>query len=193
MNLFKLAFLGSGRGSNFHIIQKNINDGKLLAKTSIVVSDKKSKILELAKNMNLDNIFIDTDLFSTREDYDKELVKVLKDKKVDLIILAGYMRILTPVFIKEFEGRILNIHPSLLPSFKGLHPQRQAIEAGVKISGCTVHYVTQALDSGPIIAQKAVEVFPDDSEYSLAERILEQEHAIYTLAIQSVLNELNNC
>ncbi len=184
--MIKLGFLGSGRGSNFQAIYKNILNGKLKAEAVVVISNKKSKMLEIAEEYGLSSIFLDPKGFSTREEYDAELVKILFSHGVDLVILAGYMKILTPVFIHSFPNKILNIHPSLLPAFKGLHPQQQALDAGVKVAGCTVHFVTDELDSGPIIIQETVPVMPDDNEDSLAERILKKEHIIYTEAIKIV-------
>ena len=189
--MIRLGFLGSGRGSNFQAIYKNILNGTLEAEAVVVISNKKSKMLEIAEEYGLISIFIDPKGFSSKEEYDAELVKTLENHGVDLVILAGYMKILTPVFINAFPDRILNIHPSLLPSFKGLHPQKQALDAGVKFSGCTVHFVTLELDSGPIIIQETVPVLPDDNESSLAERILEKEHIIYTEAIKIVAGGIN--
>lgn len=189
--MIKLGFLGSGRGSNFQAIYKQILNGVLKAEAVVVISNKQSKMLEIAQEYGLASIFINPTGFSSKEEYDAELVKTLKSHGVDLVILAGYMKILTPIFINAFPDRILNIHPSLLPAFKGLHPQRQALEAGVKFAGCTVHYVINELDSGSIITQAVVPVLPDDNEDSLAERILEKEHIIYTEAIKIVADKKN--
>lgn len=187
--MIKLGFLGSGRGSNFQAIYKNILNNKLKAEAVVVISNKKSKMLEIAEEFGLVSIFLDPKSFPTKEEYDAELVKTLISHGVELVILAGYMKILTPVFINAFPNKILNIHPSLLPDFKGLHPQQQALDAGVKVAGCTVHFVTQELDSGPIIIQETVPVLPSDDEDSLSERILEKEHIIYTEAIKKIIDK----
>jgi len=129
-------------------------------------------------------LFLKTETFKTKEGFDTELVKILKENGVELVILAGFMRIITPVLLKSFYGRIMNIHPALLPSFPGLHGQRQALEYGVKFSGCTVHFVDEGVDTGPIIIQSAVPVLDNDTEETLAARILKEEHKIYPRAIQ---------
>ncbi|MDD5455645.1 MAG: phosphoribosylglycinamide formyltransferase [Candidatus Margulisbacteria bacterium] len=179
----RLGILGSGRGTNFLAIQNNIIQGKLDAETAIVLSDKKSKILEHAKHFGLETKFVDPSLFADNRKFDKELIRLLKSAKVELVILAGYMKILSAEFINAFPSRIMNIHPSLLPSFKGLNAQRQALEYGVKYSGCTVHFVNSHLDAGPIILQSVVPVLDTDSVDTLAARILDEEHKIYTQAI----------
>jgi len=184
--LIKLGVLGSGRGSNFQAIYKNILNGTLKAEVVVVISNKESKMLKIAEEYGLISVFLDPKGFTSKEEYDAELVNILKKHGVDLVVLAGYMKILTPVFINAFPAKILNIHPSLLPSFKGLHPQQQALDAGVKFSGCTVHFVTIELDSGPIIIQEVVPVLPNDNEDTLAERILYKEHVLYTEAIKIV-------
>ena len=184
--MIKLGVLGSGRGSNFQAIYKNILNGTLKAEVVVVISNKESKMLKIAEEYGLISVFLDPKGFTSKEEYDAELVNILKKHGVDLVVLAGYMKILTPVFINAFPAKILNIHPSLLPSFKGLHPQQQALDAGVKFSGCTVHFVTIELDSGPIIIQEVVPVLPNDNEDTLAERILEKEHVLYTEAIKIV-------
>lgn len=190
MTKLKLAILGSGRGSNFSAIYQNIQKGTLEAQIVLVLSDKPSKMLAQAKDYGLVTIYLNPQNFSDRNSYDQELIKHIKSSGADLVILAGYMKILTPDFIKAFPNRILNIHPSLLPDFKGLHPQRQALQAGVVESGCTVHYVNEELDGGPIILQKKVPVLPGDTEESLAQRILQEEHKIYTQALKIVSKNL---
>jgi phosphoribosylglycinamide formyltransferase-1 len=185
----RLGVLGSGRGSNFVAIQDDILAGKLNAHIEVVLSDKPSPMLEKARGYGHKAIFVDPKTFNSKTDYDQELIRLLKEDNVDLVILAGYMRILSDVFIKAFPNRILNIHPSLLPLFKGLHPQRQALLAGVKESGCTVHYVTSELDGGPIVLQAVVSVLPDDTEATLAARILVQEHLLYSKAIAQIIDE----
>ncbi|MEA2087390.1 MAG: phosphoribosylglycinamide formyltransferase [Candidatus Caldatribacteriota bacterium] len=183
--MINIGVLASGRGTNLQAIIEAIKEGKIEGRISIVISDNPDAYaLKRAKQHNIDTQYINFKEFKDREDYDKEIIKILEEKKIDLVVLAGYMRILSPYFIKMYKNKIMNIHPALLPSFPGLHAQRQAIEYGVKISGCTVHFVEEGVDSGPIILQKAVEVKDDDTEESLAERILKEEHKIYPQAIQ---------
>lgn len=183
--MINIAVLVSGRGTNLQSIIDAIKVGKIEGKISIVISDNRDAFaLKRAEQNNIETRYINFKIFKNREDYDKKIVEYLKEKDVDLVVLAGYMRILSPYFIKMYKNKIMNIHPALLPSFPGLHSQRQAIEYGVKISGCTVHFVDEGIDSGPIILQKAVEVKDDDTAESLAERILKEEHQIYPQAIQ---------
>jgi phosphoribosylglycinamide formyltransferase-1 len=183
--MINIGVLASGRGTNLQAIIEAIEEGKIEGRISIVVSDiPDAYALKRAKQYNIDTRYINFKEFKDREDYDKEIIKALEEKKIDLVVLAGYMRIISPYFIKMYKNRIINIHPALLPSFPGLHAQRQAVEYGVKVSGCTVHFVDEGVDSGPVILQKAVEVKDDDTEESLAERILKEEHQIYPKAIQ---------
>ena len=183
--MINIGVLVSGRGTNLQSIIDAIREGKIEGRISIVISDnRKAFALKRAEKSNIETRYIDFKSFKNREDYDKKIVEYLKEKDVDLVVLAGYMRILSPYFIKMYKNRIMNIHPALLPSFPGLHAQRQAVEYGVKVSGCTVHFVDEGVDSGPIILQKAVEVEDSDTEESLAERILKEEHQIYPRAIQ---------
>ncbi|MBQ7705457.1 MAG: phosphoribosylglycinamide formyltransferase [Selenomonadaceae bacterium] len=181
--MIKLAVLCSGRGTDLQSIIDAINAGTLQAEISIVITDKPNvKALERAEIAGIKNICIDRKLFDNRADFEAELLKNLAE--IDLVVLAGFMRILSPEFVKKFTGRLMNIHPSLLPSFKGAHAHRDALAYGVKVSGCTVHFVDEGTDSGPIILQAAVEVKDDDTEETLSARILEQEHIIYPKAIQ---------
>jgi len=183
--MINIGVLVSGRGTNLQSIIDAIREGKIEGRISIVISDNREAFaLKRAEKSNIETRYIDFKSFKNREDYDKKIVEYLKEKNVDLVVLAGYMRILSPYFIKMYKNRIMNIHPALLPSFPGLHAQRQAVEYGVKVSGCTVHFVDEGVDSGPIILQKAVEVEDSDTEESLAERILKEEHQIYPRAIQ---------
>jgi phosphoribosylglycinamide formyltransferase-1 len=180
-----LAVLISGRGSNLEAILKAIDKGIIKANISIVISNKKdARGLEIARKFGIKTAFVNPKDFPNREEYDKFLVKLINDHKVDYVILAGYMRILTDYFIDSFENRIINIHPSLIPSFKGLKAQKQALEFGAKFSGCTVHFVSKELDSGPVIIQAVVPILPDDTEKTLSERILKYEHLIYPQAIK---------
>jgi phosphoribosylglycinamide formyltransferase-1 len=183
--MINIGVLASGRGTNLQAIIEAVEEGKIEGRISIVISDNQDAFaLKRAEQHNIETQYINFRKFKDREDYDKEIIEFLKEKKVDLVVLAGYMRILTPYFINVYKNKIINIHPALLPSFPGLHAQRQAVESGVKVSGCTVHFVDEGVDSGPIILQKAVEVSDDDTEESLAEEILKEEHQVYSQAIQ---------
>ena len=179
----KLAVLCSGRGTDLQSIIDAIKSGDLNAEISVVLTDKPNvKALERAEKAGIKNICVDRKKFDNRADFEAELLKNLEG--VDLVVLAGFMRILSPNFVRRYEGRLMNIHPSLLPSFPGAHAHRDALNYGVKVSGCTVHFVDEGTDSGPIILQAAVEVREDDTEESLSARILEQEHIIYPQAIK---------
>ena len=183
--MINIGVLASGRGTNLQAIIEAIKEGKIEGRISIVISDNRDAFaFKRAKQNNIEIEYVNFKSFKNREDFDKEIIKILKEKKIDLVVLAGYMRILSPYFIRAYQNKIMNIHPALLPSFPGLHAQRQAIEHGVKISGCTVHFVEEGVDSGPIILQKAVEVSNDDTEESLVEKILKEEHHIFPQAIQ---------
>jgi phosphoribosylglycinamide formyltransferase 1 len=187
--MHRLGILLSGRGSNFEAIAKNVAAGKIPdARIAIVISNKPDAGgLETAKRLGLTALAIPSKGVP-REEHDRAVVAALREHKVDLICLAGYMRLLSPWFVQQFPRKILNIHPSLLPAFPGLEAQEQAFAYGVKVSGCTVHFVDEELDHGPIIVQKAVQVIDDDNEHTLAARILEQEHIAYTEAINLVLS-----
>jgi phosphoribosylglycinamide formyltransferase-1 len=183
--MINIGVLVSGRGTNLQAIIEAIEEGKIEGKIKIVISDNlDAYALKRAEQHNIETQYINHKEFKNREDYDKKIVETLENKEVELVVLAGYMRILSSYFIKAYKNKIINIHPALLPSFPGLRAQKQAVEYGVKISGCTVHFVDEGIDSGPIILQSAVEVSEDDTEESLAERILKEEHQIYTQAIQ---------
>jgi phosphoribosylglycinamide formyltransferase-1 len=183
-----LGILLSGRGSNFEAIAKNVVEGRIPdARIAIVISNRTdTRGLETACRLGLPSLVIPSQ-GRERAEHDREVVTALQKHKVDLICLAGYMRLLSPWFVRQFPRRILNIHPSLLPAFPGLEAQEQAFAYGVKVSGCTVHFVDEELDHGPIILQKAISVLDDDDEHSLAARILEQEHIAYSEAISIVL------
>ncbi len=183
----KLGILLSGRGSNFVAIADNIRAGKVKAEIAVVISNRADAPgIETARQRGLDARVI-LSKGKQREEHDREVVAVLKEKQVDLVCLAGYMRLLSPWFCRQFPNRILNIHPALLPAFPGLEGQKQAFEYGVKVSGCTVHFVDEHLDHGPIIVQKTVPVLEADDEHALADRILVQEHIAYSEAINLVL------
>jgi len=183
--MVNIGVLASGRGTNLQAIIEAIEEGKIEGEIKVVISDNPDAYaLKRAKQNNIETEYINFKSFKNREDYDKKIMEYLKEKDVDLVVLAGYMRILSSYFIKMYKNKIMNVHPALLPSFPGLHAQRQAVEYGVKISGCTVHFVEEGVDSGPIILQKSVQVSADDTEESLAEKILKEEHRIYPRAIQ---------
>ena len=187
LNIFKLAVLVSGRGSNLQAIIDSIDREELDAHLSIVISNTKNAMaLKRAEKHGIKTIFIDPSTYLNSKEYDKALVLKLKEFSIDLICLAGYMRILGEEVIQTFEKKIINIHPSLLPAFPGLNAQKQAINHGVKFSGCTVHFVDSGVDSGPIILQTVVPVYDNDDEKSLSKRILEQEHYLYPKAIKMI-------
>ena len=184
---FKLAVLVSGRGSNLQAIIDSIEQDAPDIQLSIVISNvKDAPALKRAEKHGIETVFIDPAASLDRKAFDKAVIDKLKERSVDLICLAGYMRILGREFIQTFANRIINIHPSLLPAFPGLDAQKQAIDYGVKFSGCTVHFVDEGIDSGPIIMQTAVPVFDYDDEESLTQRILEQEHILYPKAIKLI-------
>lgn len=183
-----LGILLSGRGSNFVAIADSIEAGRIPdARIAVVVSNRADAPgIAIARERGFETLVIPSK-GKARAEHDREVVAVLQQHQVDLICLAGYMRLLSPWFVQQFPRRILNIHPSLLPAFPGLEAQEQAFAYGVKVSGCTVHFVDEELDHGPIIVQKTVQVLDTDNERSLGARILEQEHIAYTEAINIVL------
>jgi phosphoribosylglycinamide formyltransferase-1 len=183
----RIGILISGRGSNMVALLDAVRDGRVLdAEIAVVVSDQPSAAGRLrARDRGIRNALVERK-GRTREEHEREIIKVLRARGVELVCLAGYMRLLSPCFIEEFRGRILNIHPSLLPAFPGLDAQRQAIEHGVKYSGCTVHFVDETLDGGPIVAQRVVPVQDSDTPDTLAARILAEEHKAYPEALALV-------
>ncbi len=184
MAALRLGVLASGSGSNLQALLDACANGALSAEVAVVLSNIASaRALERAKAAGVPAVLLPHQGFASRQAYDAAVVATLQHHRVDLVCLAGFMRIVTPVLLQAFENRILNIHPSLLPAFPGLHAVRQAIAAGVRISGCTVHLVDEGTDSGPILLQAAVPVLPGDSEESLAARILVQEHRAYLRAV----------
>ena len=186
--LKKLGILLSGRGSNFEAIADSIKSGRLRAEIAIVISNRADAPgLDSARWRGLNAQLIPSQ-GRVREEHDVEVVAALRQAEVDLVCLAGFMRLLSPEFIRAFPSRIVNIHPSLLPAFPGMDAQKQALEYGVKVTGCTVHFVDEHLDHGPIILQKAVPVLDGDDVHSLSARILEQEHGAYSEAIGWVLS-----
>src|SRR5712664_2650113 len=184
----RIGVLLSGRGSNFEALADSVAAGRIPgAEIAVVVSNREgSPGIEKAKERKIATRVIPSKGLE-REAYDRQVVAVLHEHNVDLVCLAGYMRLLSPFFVASFPNRILNIHPSLLPSFPGLESQRQALEYGVKFAGCTVHFVDENLDAGPIVLQATVPVRDDDTEETLASRILAEEHRIYTEAVRIVL------
>jgi len=185
-----LGILLSGRGSNFVAIADSVDSGRIPgARIAVVISNRADAPgIETARQRGLKALVIPSK-GKEREAHDREVVAALRENNVDLVCLAGYMRLLSPWFVRQFPRRILNIHPSLLPAFPGLEAQQQAFAYGVKVSGCTVHFVDEELDHGAIIVQKAVPVLDSDDEHTLAARILEQEHIAYSEAIRIVLEE----
>jgi phosphoribosylglycinamide formyltransferase-1 len=185
----KLGILLSGRGSNFEAIARNVQAGKIPAEIGVVISNKEEAGgLATARQMGLKAVCIPSK-GKEREAFERELVAALHEHEVDLVCLAGFMRVLTPYFIREFRGRILNIHPALLPSFPGVEAQKQALDYGVKWTGCTVHFVDEGVDTGPVVCQAAVPVLDEDTPETLAARILKEEHRIYTEAICLIVED----
>ena len=181
----RIGVLASGRGSNLQAIIDAIEAGRLDSRLVVVVSDREgSQALERARRHAVEGVVVDPKAYPDREAFDRAVLAVLTERRAELVCLAGYMRILTPAFIRAMPGRIMNIHPALLPAFPGLHAQRRAVEGGVKISGATVHFVDEGVDTGPIICQAAVPVREGDTAEALAGRILEKEHELYPQAIR---------
>jgi phosphoribosylglycinamide formyltransferase 1 len=187
----RIAILISGRGSNMVALADAVEDKRVPnAEITVVISDQKDAAgLQKANERGIETVVIER-RGRTREEHDREVIAALKERAVDLICLAGYMRILSREFVRTYRGRILNIHPSLLPSFPGLNAQKQALDYGVRISGCTVHYVDETLDGGPIIAQREVPVRYDDTVEILSARILAEEHKLYPEAVRRVLADI---
>ena len=184
-----LGVLCSGRGTNLQSIMAAVDSGQIHAPVGVVLADKPdAKALERADKAGIPHFCVDRKQYADKQAFEEALVEKLRAHGVTLVILAGFMRILSPYFVHEFPGRILNIHPSLLPSFGGAHAHRDVLAYGVKVSGCTIHFVDEGMDSGPIILQTAVPVLDDDDEDALAARVLEQEHKLYPRAISLFLN-----
>lgn len=189
MEKIRIAVLASGRGSNLQAIIDSIEKGYIKnVRIVIVISDRENAYaLERARKHKIPAKFVNPKKFQSKDDYESKILKILEERKIDLICLAGYMRLVGKNILNKFKGRIMNIHPSLLPSFPGTHAQKDALEYGVKISGATVHFVDEGIDTGPIIIQACVAVFDDDTVETLSERILKEEHRIYPLAIKLFL------
>jgi phosphoribosylglycinamide formyltransferase-1 len=183
-----IAVLVSGSGSNLQAIIDASERGKIPARVGAVISNKADAYgLVRARNHGIPAEVVDHRAFGSREEFDARLVEIIRSYRAELVCLAGFMRVVTPVFLRAFPQRILNIHPALLPSFPGTHGPRQALEYGVRFSGCTVHFLDEGVDTGPVIVQAVVPVYEDDTEESLAARILKQEHRIYPMAIRLCL------
>jgi phosphoribosylglycinamide formyltransferase-1 len=181
----RIMVMISGRGSNFMKIHDAILDGRINADVALVFSNKEDAAgLQIAKKRGLETLYINPKLYAEKEEYYKEIIHEARKRNVDLICLAGYMKVLTPMFCNEFKNRIMNIHPALVPSFPGLHVQQKAIDWGVRFSGATVHFVSAEVDMGPIILQAVVPVMQDDTEETLAARILVEEHKIYPESVR---------
>jgi phosphoribosylglycinamide formyltransferase 1 len=187
---FKLAVLVSGRGSNLQAIIDSIEKNNLAAEIYLILSNvPDAYALQRGKKHGLESIFLDPKSFSNRDDYEKQMIELLQTKSIDLVCLAGFMRILGKKFIEAFSGKIINIHPSLLPAFPGLNVQEKALQHGVRFSGCTVHFVNEEVDGGAIISQAVVPILDTDDTQSLSDRILEQEHIIYPEAIRLIIED----
>ncbi len=183
--MLKLGVLASGRGSNFQSIIDEIEAGSLNASINLLITDNPDAyVIERAKKQSIKYLYLNPHDFKSKNDFYIRIAKELVKRDVELVILAGFMRIVGRPLIEAFPNRIMNIHPALLPAFPGLHSQKQAVDYGVRVSGCTVHFVDEGMDTGPIIIQAAVVVSPDDTEDSLSERILRLEHKIFPYAIR---------
>jgi len=181
----RVGILASGRGSNFRALAQAAQAGAIPAAVVVLVTDHPSApVLDIAREHRIEAVVVDPRQHPSREAHEKAVIGVLEERRVGLVCLAGYMRILSGAFVAHFAGRLLNIHPSLLPAFPGLHPHRQALEHGVKVSGATVHFVDEGVDTGPIVLQAAVPVRPDDTETTLSDRILVEEHRLYPEAVR---------
>jgi phosphoribosylglycinamide formyltransferase-1 len=180
-----VGVLASGRGSNFEALARAVEDGRVPARLALLVSDRRdAPALDIARRHAIEAVAIESRAHASREGHDRDVAEALDARGVGLVCLAGYMRILGPAFVRHFAGRLLNVHPALLPAFPGLHAQRQALEHGVRISGATVHFVDEGVDTGPIVLQAAVPVLDDDTEETLSARILAEEHRIYPEAVR---------
>jgi phosphoribosylglycinamide formyltransferase-1 len=181
----RVGVLASGRGSNLQAILDACARPDFPARVVVVISDReRAAALERARGAGIEAVFVNPKDFGERDAYDASVTGILQERGVGLVCLAGFMRILSPVFVRAWRGRALNIHPSLLPAFAGLHPQRQALDHGARVSGATVHFVDEGVDTGPIVLQSAVPVQPDDTEDTLAARILTEEHRLYPEAVR---------
>lgn len=188
----KLAIFASGSGTNFQAIVDGVKTGKITAEVALMVCDKKGAfVIERAVKEQIPTFVFQAKDYESKADYEKEILHLLKEKEIDFIVLAGYMRLMGPTLLNEYEGRIVNIHPSLLPAFPGKDAIGQALRAGVKVSGVTVHYVDAGMDTGPIIAQKAIEIAEDDTVETVAGKIHQVEHELYPKVIQQLMEKLD--
>jgi phosphoribosylglycinamide formyltransferase-1 len=180
-----IAVLISGRGSHLKNLIDCCGRGDIRAQIGVVISNRSDAPgLQFARDAGIESVIVSHKQYPSREEYDEELVRIINERKIDLVCLAGFMRLLSPVLIRAFPLRIMNVHPSLLPAFPGLHAQRQAVEYGVKVTGVTVHFVDEGLDSGPIILQNTIELKPSDTEDTLSDRLLPLEHKTYAEAVR---------
>jgi phosphoribosylglycinamide formyltransferase-1 len=181
----RVGVLASGRGSNFRALAEAAARGRIPAAVVVLVTDRpEAAALAIARELGVEAVALEPRLHPSREAHEKAVIAALEERRVGLVCLAGYMRLLSGPFVGHFAGRLLNIHPSLLPAFPGLHPHRQALEHGVRVSGATVHFVDEGVDTGPIVLQAAVAVLAGDTEATLADRILVEEHRIYPEAVR---------
>jgi phosphoribosylglycinamide formyltransferase-1 len=184
-DLLRVGVLASGRGSNFQALVEAARAGRIPAVVTVLISDRATApALDIARAHGVEALFLDPKQYPNREAHEKAIIAALEERGVGLVCQAGYMRILTPTYIEHFRGRALNIHPSLLPAFPGLHAQRQALEHGVRVAGATVHFADEGVDTGPIVLQAAVPILPGDTEETLSRRILAEEHRIYPEAVR---------
>lgn len=182
----RVGVLASGSGSNFQALVEGLRDEPRVAVTALIGNVPGARVFGRAERLQVPSVLMDHRNWPTREAFDQALVDELKLREVELVCLAGYMRIVTPTFLRAYPGRVINLHPALLPSFPGLHGVRQALTAGVRVTGCTVHFVDEGTDTGPIIAQAAVPVLPTDDEIALAARVQVQEHRLFPLVIKAI-------
>ena len=183
--LLRVGVLASGRGSNFQVLVEAALAGRIPAVVTVLISDRATApALDIARAHGVEALFLNPKQYPNREAHEKAIIAALEERRVGLVCQAGYMRILTPAYIEHFRGRALNIHPSLLPAFPGLHAQKQALEHGVRVAGATVHFADEGVDTGPIVLQAAVPVLPGDTEETLSRRILAEEHRIYPEAVR---------
>jgi phosphoribosylglycinamide formyltransferase-1 len=183
----RVGVLASGSGSNFSALTDALNVEGSPARIELLICNVPgAKVLERAAKAGVETVLIDHKAHANRESFDEAVAQTLIDRKIELVCLAGYMRLVTPAFLRRFPGRVINIHPALLPAFPGLHGVRQAIAAGVRVAGCTVHFVDEGTDTGPIIAQAAVPVLPGDDENTLAQRVHAEEHRLYPAVVRAI-------
>ncbi|MDP8290495.1 MAG: phosphoribosylglycinamide formyltransferase [Candidatus Susulua stagnicola] len=185
-----IAVLASGNGTNFQALVEAISKQKINAKIKILITDKKNSFVrKRANNLNIKDTFVDPNKFKSELAFDKKIIEILKKEKIDLIILAGYMKLITPFFVKNFNNKILNIHPSLLPAFKGVGAIRRAYEYGCKITGVTIHFIDEEIDHGPIILQETIKIEKGMSEKKLEEKVHNLEHKLYPKALKLILDK----